>query len=164
DSVATTSDAGKPQFDVDKVFQQQLAAVYTAYLALKDAFVASDDAKVRTEATTVQQTLAKVDMTLLSDAAHHDWMTYLGNLESSLKAIETNKDIEVQRRSFSVLSENLYKSAKAFGLGGTTAYYEFCPMAFNDEGAYWLSDQEKIRNPYFGDKMLTCGVVKEKIQ
>ncbi|HEY9045613.1 MAG TPA: hypothetical protein VIN08_06940, partial [Ohtaekwangia sp.] len=46
DSVATTSDAGKPQFDVDKVFQQQLAAVYTAYLALKDAFVASDDAKV----------------------------------------------------------------------------------------------------------------------
>jgi Cu(I)/Ag(I) efflux system membrane fusion protein len=163
DSTATT-EAGKPQFDVDKVFQQQLAAVYTAYLSLKEAFVASDDNKVRTEATAVKQALLKVDMTLLSDAAHHDWMTYLGNLESSVKAIETNKDIEAQRKSFSVLSENLYKSAKAFGLGGTTAYYDFCPMAFNDEGAYWLSDQEAIRNPYFGDKMPTCGVVKEKLQ
>jgi Cu(I)/Ag(I) efflux system membrane fusion protein len=37
-------------------------------------------------------------------------------------------------------------------------------MAFNNEGAYWLSDSEQIRNPYFGDKMLTCGVVKEKLQ
>jgi hypothetical protein len=36
-------------------------------------------------------------------------------------------------------------------------------MAFNDQGAYWISDREEIRNPYFGDKMLTCGVVKEEL-
>jgi hypothetical protein len=160
----TTPEAGKPQFEVDKTFQQQLAAVFNSYISLKEAFVSSDDDKVRTEATSVQNQLSKADMKLLSGAAHNDWMHYLEGLESSLKEIQTNKDIEVQRKAFSKLSDNLYKSIKAFGLDGTTAYYEFCPMAFNDEGAYWLSDQEKIRNPYFGDQMLTCGVVKEKLQ
>lgn len=162
DSTATP-EAGKPQFEVDKTFQQQLAAVFNSYISLKEAFVSSDDDKVRTEAATVQSQLSKTDMKLLSGAAHNDWMHYLEGLEASLKEIQTNKDIEVQRRAFSKLSDNLYKSIKAFGLDGTTAYYEFCPMAFNDEGAYWLSDQEKIRNPYFGDQMLTCGVVKEKL-
>jgi hypothetical protein len=161
---AATPEASKPQFEVDKTFQQQLAAVFNSYISLKEAFVSSDDDKVRTEAATVQNHLSKTDMKLLSGAAHNDWMHYLEGLESSLKEIQTNKDIEVQRRAFSKLSDNLYKSIKAFGLDGTTAYYEFCPMAFNDEGAYWLSDQEKIRNPYFGDQMLTCGVVKEKLQ
>lgn len=163
DSSATV-ETSKPQFDVDKTFQQQLAAVFNSYVSLKEAFVSSDDDKVRTEAATVQGQLSKADMKLLSGAAHNDWMHYLEGLESSLKEIQGNKDIEVQRRAFSKLSDNLYKSIKAFGLDGTTAYYEFCPMAFNDEGAYWLSDQEKIRNPYFGDKMMTCGVVKEKLQ
>ena len=37
-------------------------------------------------------------------------------------------------------------------------------MAFNNEGAYWLSDAEQIRNPYFGDKMLTCGVGERKTE
>jgi Cu(I)/Ag(I) efflux system membrane fusion protein len=36
-------------------------------------------------------------------------------------------------------------------------------MAFDNKGAYWLSDQAKIRNPYFGDKMLECGEVKDTL-
>lgn len=36
-------------------------------------------------------------------------------------------------------------------------------MLPRNEGAYWLSDQQ-IRNPYFGEKMLTCGSVEEKLQ
>lgn len=157
-------EATKPQFEVDQAFQKQLAAVFTSYISLKDAFVASDAGKVKAEAATTQSTLATVDMKLVSGAAHNDWMNYLGGLESSLKEILATDDIEGQRKAFSTLSDNLYKSAKAFGLGGTTAYYEFCPMAFNNEGGFWLSSEEKIRNPYFGDKMLTCGTVKEKLQ
>ncbi|MBA4058359.1 MAG: hypothetical protein C0490_26815, partial [Marivirga sp.] len=43
-------------------------------------------------------------------------------------------------------------------------YLEYCPMANNNEGAYWLSNEKEIKNPYFGDKMLKCGSVKETIQ
>lgn len=154
----------KPQFTVDAAFQQQLAGVFNTYILLKEAFVSSDAAKIASEAASTLKSLSSVDMTLLKGAAHNDWMTYMGGMETSLKAIESAKDIEVQREAFSDLSDNLYKSIKAYGLGGATAYYEFCPMAFDNEGGFWLSDAEEIRNPYFGDKMLTCGSVKETLK
>ena len=160
----TAAEAGEPQFQVDEKFQNQLAAVFTSYVELKDAFIASDAGKVKDEAKQTDESLEKVDMKLLSGAAHNDWMSYLTPIQNSLKEIQGSNDIEAQRKAFSNLSDNLYKSVKAFGLGGKDAYYEYCPMAFNNEGAYWLSDQEQIRNPYFGDKMLTCGEVKEKLK
>lgn len=158
------SEAAEPQFKVDASFQNQLASVFTSYVELKDAFVATDANKVKEEAKGTDEALAKVDMKLLTGAAHNDWMNYLSPIQNSLKEIQASTDIEAQRKAFSNLSDNLYKSVKAFGLGGKEAFYEFCPMAFNNEGAYWLSDQEQIKNPYFGDKMLTCGSVKEKLK
>ena len=130
----------------------------------EDAFVASDNSKVKAEAKETKDALTKVDMKLISGAAHNDWMNYLTPIQSSLKEIQGSTDIEAQRKAFSNLSDNLYKGAKAFGLGGKEIFYAYCPMAFNNEGAYWLSDQQQIRNPYFGDKMLTCGEVKEKLK
>ncbi len=159
-----SAEASKPQFEVDANFQNQLAGVFTSYVGLKDAFVATDANTVKDKAKQTDEALAKVDMKLLSGAAHNDWMNYLTPIQNSLKEIQASSDIEAQRKAFSNLSDNLYKSVKAFGLGGQTAFYEYCPMAFKNEGAYWLSDQEQIRNPYFGDKMLTCGSVKEKLQ
>jgi len=156
--------ASAPQFVVDATFQQQLSAVFTSYVSLKDAFVATNSAQVLEAAAKVQESLSKTDMMLLTGVAHNDWMTYSGALESSLKEIQASDDIEAQRTSFSKLSDSMYKSIKAYGLGGVTAYYEFCPMAFNNQGAYWLSDAAEIRNPYFGDKMLKCGSVEEKLQ
>lgn len=158
------TEAAAPAFSVDPAFQLQLAEAFTAYVSLKEAFVATDVAKVKTAATRTMEAVSKIDMKLLTGAAHNDWMTYLSGLESALKSIQASEDIEEQRTSFSQLSDHLYKSIKAFGLGGVSAYYEFCPMAFNNQGAYWLSDNEAIRNPYFGDKMLKCGSVEEKLQ
>ena len=102
-------------------------------------------------------------MTLITDAAHNDWMTYQQNLTKAIQDIQSQSEIEAQRSAFKNLSDELYKTIKAYGLGGATAYYEFCPMAFNNSGAYWLSDNATIRNPYFGDKMLSCGSVEEKL-
>jgi len=161
---STPTEGTAPQFTVDAAFQQQLAAVFTSYVAMKDAFVASDAAKVKAEASNTAQALSKTDMKLLSGAAHNDWMGYMANLEKSLKEIQGSDDIEAQRTSFSSLSDNLYKAIKAYGLGGVTAYYDYCPMAFDNHGAYWLSTEDKIRNPYFGDKMLTCGSVKDMVR
>lgn len=156
--------ATEAQFQVDETFQKQLSEVFDQYIKLKEAFVESEVELVKKETTALSQAVAKVDMKLLTGAAHNDWMTFLSPIQKSLNEIQASMDLEEQRRSFSTLSDNLYKSIRAFGLGGKEAYYEYCPMAFNNEGAYWLSDQEKIRNPYFGDKMLTCGMVKEKLK
>ena len=52
---------------------------------------------------------------------------------------------------------------KNSGLSTGEIYVDYCPMAMNDKGAYWLSNRKDIRNPYFGDKLMTCGEVKETL-
>ncbi len=42
-----------------------------------------------------------------------------------------------------------------------TLYLEYCPMADDNKGEYWLSDKEEIANPYFGQQMPKCGEVKK---
>ena len=160
---SAVKEAPEPQFKVDEQFQKQLSAVVTSYHDLHEAFVASRVQEVQEEASETTEALGKVDMTLVSGAAHNDWMSYLSPMQNALKEIASSEDLETQRQSFSTLSENLYKSARAFGLAGQEAFYTYCPMAFDNEGAYWLSATTEVRNPYFGDKMLSCGEVKEKI-
>jgi hypothetical protein len=161
DSTATSSG---PLFTVDATFQEQLVRTFQAYIKMKDAFVATDPALVKAEARNLKAILKAIDAKMLSGPALNDWSNYVNNIDMSLVEILSTDDIEVQRTSFSALSDNLYKSIKAYGLGTATAYYDFCPMAFNDQGAYWLSDNKEIRNPYFGDKMLTCGRVAEELK
>jgi len=153
-----------PRYDVNAVFQEQLGGVFAAYVLLKDAFVASDGTQVKVASAKVEEILKTVDMKLISGDAHSEWMTYLGSLEGALKEIQATDDLAVQRQAFSGVSASMYSSIKAFGLGGVTAYYDFCPMAFDNAGGFWLSDSKEIKNPYFGDMMLTCGSVKETLQ
>ncbi len=53
------------------------------------------------------------------------------NLDKQIKIIPASEKIEEQRIAFSVFSDQFYKAIKTFGLMGKTAYYQFCPMAFN---------------------------------
>ena len=75
----------------------------------------------------------------------------------------TMSDIEAQRAAYSGMSKDMIELIKKEGLSGGELYVAFCPMAFNDKGAAWISTSKEIRNPYFGEKMLTCGEVKETI-
>lgn len=166
DHASTTEmpEATAPAFMVNAEFQSQLAATFTTYLNLKDAFVATDATAVNDAAAKTQGALLGVDMKLLDGAAHNDWMIFQNELDGALKGILSTDDMEKKREIFSAASDALYKSIKAFGLGGATVFYEYCPMAFNNEGGYWLSDNSEIRNPYFGDKMLKCGSVAEVLK
>ena len=139
----------------------QLNTVFDQYIVLKDAFVQSDVKKTVQVAQKVQQSLASVDTRLLTGDAQTQWMVTAGKLEKLLKQIASSVDIEEQRKAFSDFSNEFYKAVKAFGLIGKTVYYQFCPMAFNGKGAFWLSITQEIRNPYYGQEMLTCGETKE---
>ncbi len=69
-----------------------------------------------------------------------------------------------QRENLELLSEATFSLTKAFGANEETLYYQHCPMANNNQGAYWLSSNKEIRNPYFGEKMLNCGSTEEVLQ
>ena len=150
--------------ETDPKFKAQLTMVYDTYIKMKDAFVESDPAKVSEEAKKVETAIQSVDMGLLKDNAHMAWMNQLKTLNSAIKAIVSEKDIEKQREAFSNFNQSFHNSLKMFGLKNETAYYQFCPMAFDNKGAYWISEMEEIRNPYFGDMMLSCGETKETLK
>jgi Cu(I)/Ag(I) efflux system membrane fusion protein len=149
---------------VSKEFKLQLNKVYDQYIPLKNAFVLSDAKKVKAAASTLQQSLSKVNMDMVSGEAHNNWMIISGKLSTQLKKIQSSSNIADQRTAFIEVNNQFYHAVKTFGLSGKTVYYQFCPMANNDKGAYWISEEEPIRNPYFGDEMLTCGEVKETLR
>mgnify|MGYP000439286845 CR=1 FL=1 len=72
-------------------------------------------------------------------------------------------EIKEQRVQFEQLSIHLTKAVQEFGVG-EEVYQQFCPMANKNKGAYWLSVSKKIKNPYFGEVMLTCGEVSKIIE
>ena len=84
-------------------------------------------------------------------------------LKGLLSKISEASDIEEQRRLFFDVTEKMTGIVNE-SISSGEVYEQFCPMAFNNEGGYWLSTEEEIRNPYFGDRMLKCGKVTETIK
>lgn len=84
-------------------------------------------------------------------------------LNELLSKISEASDIEEQRTLFSDVTEKMTAIVDA-SISSGEVYQQYCPMAFNNEGGYWLSTEEEIRNPYFGDRMLKCGKVTETIK
>jgi Cu(I)/Ag(I) efflux system membrane fusion protein len=152
------------KINVSMDFTMQLNTLFDQYIVLKNAFVQSDVKSVIKNAQMVEQTLSKIDMKQLSGDENIQWMNILADLNIQIKQIVSSGVLEEQRRSFFVFNTQLYKAIKIFGLMGKTVYYQFCPMAFDNKGAYWLSETVAIRNPYFGDSMLTCGETKETLK
>jgi Cu(I)/Ag(I) efflux system membrane fusion protein len=150
-------------FDINDNFKSQFSDVVLSYLNLKDEFVATDAMKATEAAGDVKIAMGKVEMELLKGEAHMIWMTMMTNINRAVEKIINNSDIEAQRLAFSDLSDEMYNTVKRFDISGLNIYYQFCPMAKNDKGAYWLSSSAEIRNPYFGDVMLKCGEIKETL-
>jgi len=149
---------------VSPEFQEQLSTVFTSYLAIKDALVNDNNNLAQKAAITFQENLEKVDMKLLKDSKSHNlWMLILKELKTSSSNISNLDDIKTQREHFIPLSNTISKAVEVFGIN-KKIYKQFCPMANNDKGAYWLSTDENIKNPYFGEMMLKCGTVEAVIE
>ena len=150
--------------EVPEAFKTQLTAFMKAYFPIKNALVKSDAKETQKTIDPAKVSLAKVDMKLLGGKAHYIWMDLLKPMQGSLDKIAQTSDVEEQRKHFETLSDNLIEAVEYFGVVENTIYRQYCPMAFRDKGAYWLSAEKEIHNPYFGDKMLTCGEVKGTYQ
>ena len=82
----------------------------------------------------------------------------------TLKEIKQTSNIDDIRKSFVVISENLIKVFKSFGTGNNKAFVQFCPMANQNIGAFWLSTDKQIKNPFYGSMMLGCGETRDTIK
>ena len=133
------------------------------YLSIKDALV-KDDGKTAAEAgKSLAGTLKTYDASSLSAAQKKTFDDIKSDALENAEHISENGDkIAHQREHFILLSEDMYDLVKTLGTK-QTLYKDFCPMANDKKGAFWLSSTKNIQNPYMGKKMGSCGSVKETI-
>lgn len=148
-------------------FTQSFDQLLEKYYALKESFVIADTVQVNKAAAdlmvaadSLQLSELKGDSTgLIAETAK----SFTGSMSTSGDALRQEADIEAKRKEFEIISDALWSLVRTVNYDGSQVYYQFCPMAFNDKGAYWLSNTPQIRNPYFGDKMLTCGSTQDSL-
>ncbi|WP_236262860.1 DUF3347 domain-containing protein [Aggregatimonas sangjinii] len=132
----------------DASFSDEMTGkVFRKYQQLRVALVNSDADEVQTVAGNLAESFSQERE----------------DMKTMALAMAEAADIEKQRELFSEFTEKVEPILKE-SISEGTIYKQFCPMAFDGKGGYWISDVDEIRNPYYGDKMLKCGKVVEEIQ
>lgn len=126
----------------------QIAILYQNYTDIKEALIHAD-------AKEAQKTAAELFSVLENEKGKSSMITPAHDIASTHSA-------EEQRQAFSELTKAIEKDLQEALIAGKI-YKQNCPMAFEGNGSFWFSNEENIRNPYLGEKMLTCGKVEETL-
>lgn len=147
--------------EVSSAFRDQITQIADAYFKVKNGLVSDQLNQSQKDLTEIKKAVSQVDMKLLEGKAHDSWMKVQAQLNAAVGAMEKASSIDEARKGFSTLSEAVLEMTELFGLNKEAVYKDYCPMAFGNQGAFWLSERKDITNPYFGASMLTCGEVKQ---
>lgn len=149
---------------IPEPFKSNLEKLFHIYFDLKNALADDTPDQAREHGRKLKQQLATVGKHSLDGEHHMFWMDRYEDIEESIEKFLDAPDKEKMRVHFEPLSVAFIKTARTLGAIGQTWYVAFCPMVDGDRGAYWLSEFEQIKNPYFGDMMLRCGEVRETLR
>ena len=84
------------------------------------------------------------------------------SISSALEKLRNASDELTVRKSFGELSEQWVEKLKKDKTLQDQWQLFFCPMTPKGVYGYWLQPKNTdLRNPYFGAKMLTCGVKRK---
>jgi hypothetical protein len=142
-AVQESVSSNTPTF-VDEKFN----AAFQKYLQLKDLLVKGNDEMAKVVAKEVVGSFKQ---------------TTFEEVTKQVGLIANATNLNEQRAGFVLLNEVLVEAVKKQKVATGVVYLSYCPMANDNNGAYWLSAEKEIRNPYFGDKMLKCGEMREEI-
>ncbi|HYM93353.1 MAG TPA: DUF3347 domain-containing protein [Chitinophagaceae bacterium] len=139
--------------------------IIVAYLQLKNAFANDNSGDAATAGKSLLAAITNFDTKILSAEQAKIFNDIADDAKEHSEHIGANSgNIKHQREHFVMLSKDIADFTKTFGNGGQTLYKDFCPMANDGKGAIWISEIKKIKNPYLGKAMPTCGTVKEEIK
>lgn len=144
-------------------FRKQLDAVIDAYLNLKEGLVEADEKATAKYSSALLDALQKVNGDELKGDAKAFWEEKKSFLIQHTRLCKEAPSIEGRRENFIYLSEPLIKTVEAFGPGTQKLYVDYCPMANDNKGAFWLSETKEIQNPFMPPAMRSCGEVKQEI-
>lgn len=132
---------------VDLSFENDITGkAFRHYVEIEEALFNSDLDAAKVAASNLSETFPTERETLKTMA-------------SDMANSENIEDLRKHFYSFSKEAEAFFSNALVEG----TIYKQFCPMAFDNEGAFWIADVKQINNPYFGERMPHCGKTVEVI-
>jgi len=147
----------------DTSFFHSLTSVYQVYFTVQTALKDDNFKQALAGLRQLRENLEKADQQAGAD--NQKWMEYKTGLEEILQHIDHFQSLAEVRKAFAGLSMQIINLQKQFGHTEKKSYYEiFCPMAFDNKGAFWMQSTEQINNPYFGEKMLGCGEIKSELK
>ena len=149
---------------IPETFKKNLAVLFHIYFDLKNALGDDSADKARQYSQALKAQLLATGKHSLEGEHHLFWMDQYEYMEESLEELVNDATLDGLRVHFEPLSEAFIATARTLGAIGMTWYVAYCPMVDNNRGAYWLSETEQIKNPYFGSMMLRCGEVRETLR
>lgn len=155
-------DSGDHHTAHEATASSSVSSLLTPYLGLKDALIAGDS-KAANEATKkFDQALTALQAANFSKEEKAVWNNEQKKLQQATASVAAGKSIDAQRQAFDKLSRSLYIVLKA-SKTSDKLYYQHCPMYQDGKGAYWISREAGIKNPYYGAQMLSCGKTVETL-
>ena len=150
--------------EVSSSFRKGFDHLMTFYFDLKDQLVSSNGRNAALSAASLHKAHQQINEEELDEKGQKLWEELAHPLVESASVIAQSNDLAVQRSEFQKLSDQVILLLEKIGTDEHLVYKQYCPMADRDNGAYWLSKEKEVRNPYFGEAMMTCGEVKETYQ
>lgn len=144
--------------------QGNFSELFSHYQHLTFALSSDNDKEAANASKGMLEVLSKIKSDGFSAEDKTTYEDIAADIKEHAEHISDNVgNIAHQREHLVMLSKDFYDIAKTFGTD-KPLYKVFCPMYDDNKGAYWLSDSKEIKNPYYGEDMLTCGEVQEELK
>lgn len=160
------STPGHPQrvSGLSAAFLEALGTVYDSYFNLAESLAADDNETARRAMSTLANSVFSISSSSRPEATSEPWATVSNRLIRTAGRDFEADDWNSLRAAFDTVSAAMIECDYRFGHTDSLRHYvTFCPMAFNNRGASWLAKTEAVFNPYFGQAMLKCGKVTDRI-
>ncbi|MBW4890434.1 DUF3347 domain-containing protein [Mucilaginibacter sp. HMF5004] len=134
--------------------------IISDYLDVKNTLFSGDGNATQAKAKVLYTVIAGFPVKAMSQDQKTIWAKYADKLQFDSRHISETNAIGHQREHFASLSNNMFTVVKALKVNSTTIYQQYCPM----KKAYWLSETQDIKNPYYGAEMADCGKITETLK
>jgi len=141
-----------------------LSPVYNAYFKIQMGLADDELTTVTDGYTLLENEINSIDHSKFEGSVHKVWMDFSSIALKQTTSGRSSESLEDARQPFYHLSKAIIVLHDNFGHAGDLDYFlTFCPMARNNQGAYWLQIVDIVNNSFYGAAMLRCGSIKDTL-
>ncbi len=146
-------------------FNKSFKPFLNTYFQLKDNFIAENDLLIDSSGKKLMNAIDSVKLQEINDdsTVKYTAQTYMEGIKAELIGLLGERQRDAKLKSFQMISEQLYNLIRTVQFDGEVIYYLYCPTAFKNDGASWISNLSVIINPYLSSSKLDCGELRDSI-